>query len=145
MYTINASLAPAECAASYSASIQSAFGDAPARFDLVLLGMGPDGHTASLFPGHPLMHEAGGLVAAITDSPKPPSSRVTLTLPAINAAHSVAFVATGASKADAMYEIFGGPHTVPVEPCRLPAGLVRQAGHEAPAWFVDPAAVSRCV
>jgi len=65
-------------------------------FDLVLLGMGEDGHTASLFPGHPL--DASALVVAVRDAPKPPPQRVSLGLAALNAAREVLIIATGSGK-----------------------------------------------
>lgn len=107
------------------------------RLDLVLLGMGPDGHVASLFPRHPLLKEAARWVAPIHDSPKPPPERITVTLPVINGAAHVAFVATGAGKAEQFRTVFGPP----VEEGSLPAQLVRPTAGEL-TWFADEAAVT---
>ncbi|KAF8973781.1 6-phosphogluconolactonase [Flammula alnicola] len=85
-------------------------------FDLILLGMGPDGHTASLFPGHELLTEEDRWVAYVEDSPKPPPQRITLTYPVINHAARVAFVASGAAKADVLSRVLDHPE----EGCRLP-------------------------
>ncbi|MFN8453840.1 MAG: 6-phosphogluconolactonase [Anaerolineae bacterium] len=104
-------------------------------FDLILLGLGEDGHTASLFPGHPLLNETERWVAPIFDSPKPPPERITLTLPVINNARTVIFIAAGAGKADALAEIFGANES------RLPAELVKPASGEL-RWFVDEAAAA---
>lgn len=76
--------------------------------DVTLLGMGPDGHTASLFPHHPLL-SATGVAAAIHDSPKPPPERITLTLPTLNASRRIVLIVTGAQKAEALGRVVAGP------------------------------------
>uniref|UniRef100_A0A1I8MXD4 6-phosphogluconolactonase n=1 Tax=Musca domestica TaxID=7370 RepID=A0A1I8MXD4_MUSDO len=110
-----------ECAHDYEKKILKEFDMEQAvvpRFDLLLLGMGPDGHTCSLFPGHKLLEENHKLIAAIEDSPKPPPKRVTMTLPLINNASCCLFAMCGEGKADMVKKVF-----VDKEP--LPAGLVQ--------------------
>ena len=75
------------------------------RFDVIHLGLGEDGHTASLFPGSAALQEANALVAAVHDAPKPPPDRLTLTLPVINAARAVLFMVQGASKREALARV----------------------------------------
>lgn len=77
------------------------------QFDVMLLGMGPDGHTASLFPGMPHVDDSSAFALPVHDSPKPPSQRVTLSLPVINASRFTAVYATGASKAAALSDALG--------------------------------------
>ncbi|HEX9095416.1 MAG TPA: 6-phosphogluconolactonase [Candidatus Dormibacteraeota bacterium] len=75
------------------------------RFDVIHLGLGEDGHTASLFPGSPALQEANALVARVDNAPKPPPERLTLTLPVINAARAVLVMVQGASKKDALARV----------------------------------------
>ncbi|GAO50746.1 6-phosphogluconolactonase [Saitoella complicata NRRL Y-17804] len=100
-------------------------------FDLVLLGMGPDGHCCSLFPGHELLRESVAWVVGIDDSPKPPSKRITLTLPIVGHANKIAFVAAGEGKRDMLRRIIENPEE------GLPCTLVNITGGEKVSWFVD--------
>jgi 6-phosphogluconolactonase len=81
----------------------------PPRLDLALLGVGPDGHVCSLFPGHPLLRERERQVAAIEDAPKPPPRRLTLTLPALWSAEIVVVAAMGEAKAPVLREALEDP------------------------------------
>ena len=104
-------------------------------FDLLLLGMGPEGHIASLFPGMPAL-DAAASTAAIEDSPKPPPTRVTLTLAAIRAAREVWVVAAGAAKAEAAAAAVA-PGT---PPDAVPAAGAR--GRESTIFWLDRAAAA---
>ena len=99
------------------------------NFDILLLGIGPDGHVASLFPGK---EASGDLVVAEHDSPKPPPMRLSLSYEAINSAREVWFTVAGADKQSAVATAFGE------NPEQLPVGRVR--GRERTVWFVDATA-----
>lgn len=104
-----------------------------ARFDLVLLGIGPDGHTASLFPGSPALKERRRAVVGVTQAGQPPYvPRLTLTLRALNSSREVCFLVSGREKAAAVATILRDPGRA--DP-RLPASLVRAAG--TTTWFLD--------
>lgn len=124
---------PVRCAEEYALRLKDEGVD---KFDVVLLGLGPDGHTASLFPGHPLLREESKRVASIVNSPKPPPERITLTFPMINEAENVIFVVTGESKADVVQRIFE------VEDSGLPGQMVRPDSGNL-FWVIDQAAASK--
>lgn len=105
-------------------------------FDLILLGCGPDGHTCSLFPDHPLLRESDAWVYSIGDSPKPPAKRITLSLPVVVHGARIAFVATGAGKAEVLKKIFETE-----EGSKLPCGLVNAGAGEKVSWFCDATAL----
>jgi 6-phosphogluconolactonase len=83
------------------------------RFDIIHLGLGEDGHTASLFPGSPALQEAQALVAHVHNAPKPPPERLTLTFPVINAARAVLVMVQGAAKKDALARVLRGDPALP--------------------------------
>ncbi|RKP07796.1 glucosamine-6-phosphate isomerases/6-phosphogluconolactonase-domain-containing protein [Thamnocephalis sphaerospora] len=149
-YPIEASLVdnPEEAADAYIETMRRVFAAKESVkfpvFDLILLGMGPDGHTCSLFPGHKLLQRRSTWVASLTDSPKPPPQRITLTLPVINHAHHVAFVCAGGSKRDALRAILGQKTPEEQEAVKdnlLPAARVQPA-HGYLVWFLDEAAAA---
>lgn len=129
---------PEDAAAAYAAEL-AAFApegtDAP-TFDVLMLGMGPDGHVASLFPGHEAVGVTGVPTVGVHGSPKPPPERVSLTFETIRAAREVWVVAAGAEKADAVASALSGA-PVDVTPA---AGAL---GTEATLWLVDAAAVAQ--
>jgi 6-phosphogluconolactonase len=104
-----------------------------ARFDLVLLGLGPDGHTASLFPGAPALTERRRTVVAVPRSGQPPFvPRLTLTIPALGSAREVCFLVSGEEKASAVAAVLGASLEGDLQ---LPASLVRAAG--LTTWYLD--------
>jgi len=104
-------------------------------FDLVLLGVGPDGHVASLFPGFAQLDSDDDIAVAVTGSPKPPPERVTLTFSALNRAREVWFLVTGASKADAVARALADDGSVHQTPAR---GITC----ENRTWWLDEDAAS---
>ena len=125
-------------AAEYAGALVTAFGtrrgELP-RFDLVLLGMGVDGHTASLFPGSPVVREVFRAVAAVHVGAASIPQRLTLTLPVFNAAARVVFLVAGAEKAKAVKAVLG-------ERATLPAAMV-QPDHGELVWLLDRAAAAQ--
>lgn len=131
----------AECAAEYGQTLAAFFATRPHAFpalDLILLGLGDDGHTASLFPGAAALSEVDKVV---TWSPPgvlpPPVDRVTLTFPALNAAEQVAFLVAGAGKAPAVRDVLVGDANVHDRPA---VGVRPKSGRLT--WLVDAAAAS---
>lgn len=120
-------------AAAYDAELRDR---GPVCFDLVMLGVGPDGHVASLFPGHPQLDVTDRVAVAVHDSPKPPPHRVTLTLSTLNAAHEVWLLVSGEAKAEAVARAVAGADVHDV-----PAAGVR--GRDRTVWFLDDAAACR--
>jgi 6-phosphogluconolactonase len=122
-------------AAIYSETLQTFFAEEQPGFDLVFLGMGADGHTASLFPGTTALCAGGGGAAAANYVDKLQSWRITLTADAINKARNVIFLVAGADKAPALKEVIKGPRN----PKQYPSQLIKPS-HGALLWMVDEAA-----
>ena len=102
-------------------------------FDICLLGLGADGHVASIFPGHASFAEVTHTVIGVDDSPKPPVERISLTLPALRRSREVWFLVSGSDKADAVARSVAGDAS-------LPAGVTR--GTEGTVWFLDSEAAA---
>jgi 6-phosphogluconolactonase len=127
---------PEEAAARYADDLRNALGE-NGRFDLVLLGLGDNGHTASLFPGLAVVTETSRTVMACYVEVVG-MWRLTLTPPPINGARRVAFLASGEGKADVLHRVLQGPR----KPVELPAQAIRPS--ERPAvWLIDAAAAAK--
>jgi 6-phosphogluconolactonase len=136
IHRIRAEQEPHHAADDYDRELKTFFGNSP-RFDLLLLGMGDDGHTASLFPGTAALDEKDRWVVA-NYVEKLGVWRITLTAPAINAAVEIVFLVSGYNKAESLQHVLDGPH----EPHKLPSQLINPEQGEL-RWFVDEAAASR--
>lgn len=140
VHRIRGELPPEQAAENYSQVLARAFtlgpGERP-RFDLILLGLGADGHTASLFPGTSALDLGARLVVA-NPVPALNTTRITLTAPTINNAAHIIFLVAGASKADAVAAVLEGPR----RPRELPAQLIAPTASEV-VWLLDEAAAAR--
>lgn len=105
-------------------------------FDVLLLGLGPDGHVASLFPAHPALAVDDRIAVAIENSPKPPPARITLTLPALNRSREVWFLVAGAGKAPAVARALAADGSVEETPARGVTGELETR------WWLDETAAS---
>jgi 6-phosphogluconolactonase len=141
VHRIRGELPPAEGAREYADELRSFFNLdlAPSQFpsfNLVLLGLGDNAHIASLFPGHPALHEKAKLSVAVeVDAPQ--RHRVSLTEPVLNNAQRVMFIVSGKGKAPAVRDVLQGPH----DPERYPAQLIRPDNKEV-IWILDKDAAS---
>lgn len=139
IHAIDSSLVsqPDKAAAAYEKEIASHLPSG--AFDVVLLGAGPDGHTCSLFPNHSLLNESDKLIASITDSPKPPPSRITFTLKLLNQCKRILFLITGDSKADVIEAIENDRDGK----CMLPTAIVSRQNRSKTTLFVDQDAAKK--
>jgi 6-phosphogluconolactonase len=136
VHRIRGELEPRMAARAYERELQDFFCGPRTRFDLVLLGLGDDGHTASLFPNSPAPDETERLTAAVQAHYQDrPAHRVTLTLPAINTARAVLFLVTGGDKAGMVQAVLEGPAG------QSPAGKVRPSAGQL-TWLLDAEAAA---
>ena len=121
-----------ESAAAYSAAVRD---HGAGAFEVLMLGIGPDGHCASIFPGHPALAARDAIAVAVHDSPKPPPDRVSLTFEAMEGSCAVWFIASGEGKADAVARALADDGSVEETPARGVHG-------DETVWWLDEAAAS---
>lgn len=121
-----------DAAAAYSETMRA---EGAGFFEVLMLGIGPDGHCASLFPGHPALEARDAIAVAVHDSPKPPPDRVTLTFEAMERCRAVWFIASGEGKAEAVARALADDGSVAETPARGVRG-------EETVWWLDEDAAS---
>jgi len=131
IYRMNGEIAPDKAADNYEILLKRHFGDQEPVFDLILLGMGSDGHTASIFPGSAAVHEQSRLVTTGYNSEQG-TQRITFTAPLINKARHIFFAVFGDDKAETLRKVLEGKDN----PEQLPVQLVK-AGKSEVTWFLD--------
>lgn len=136
IFYVDTTLAPEKAAIEYTKSIRAHFGDNDVVFDLILLGMGDDGHTASLFPGTSILKSNEVEVDSVYVD-KLSSYRITFTAPLINKASNIAFLIFGKSKAEAAKQVLEGKMNTDLYPAQLIQPLDGNV-----TWFMDNAAAS---
>jgi 6-phosphogluconolactonase len=139
IHPIQGDLSPALAAVQYEAELRDFFGDQPPIFDLILLGLGDNAHTASLFPHTSVLDEKARWVKEVYVAEQG-MYRVTLSVPLINRANEVIFLVSGADKALALQSVLEGAY----QPHEFPAQLIRPNGAH-PVWLVDKAASHKLV
>ncbi len=139
IFYINTIVPPDESAKKYAQRILSHFKNKPVQFDLILLGMGDNAHTASLFPHTPVLKEKKALVKAVYLKDTS-SYRITMTAALINEAYNIAFLVYGASKANAVHEVLEGEKDFETYPAQL---IMSEEG--TVHWFLDGAAAKSLV
>ena len=132
MPSTESATSPDDGAAAYSKDLREHGGG---EFEVVMLGVGPDGHIASLFPGQPTLDVDDRIAVGVTGSPKPPPDRITLTFPPLRRSRAVWFLVSGEEKSGAVAQALGGadPHDIPA------AGV---EGQDETIWFLDRASAS---
>lgn len=138
VFKVDTSVTPEESAQNYTKAISSHFKGNPMLFDFILLGLGDDAHTASLFPHTSVLEEEEATVKSVFIK-KMDTYRITMTAPLINQAHHIAFLVFGKNKADAVYEVLKGKSESPAE---YPARLIN-CNDKKVSWYLDTTAASR--
>ena len=137
IFAVNTTMPPGEAAHDYEIRMLNHFHDSPCSFDFILLGLGDNAHTASLFPFTKVLHEKNALVKEIFVD-EVGMYRITFTAPLINAAQTVAFLVYGYSKAEAVHHILEGERNMEAYPAQL---IIPSTGEIY--WFLDQAAAGR--
>jgi len=134
IFYINTALQPEAAAADYAKKIAGHFGQNPIQFDLILLGLGDNAHTASLFPHTKVLYEMKALMSTVFVE-ELNTHRITMTAPLINESHEIVFLVYGSSKAPAVYQVLKGEKNID----NYPAQLI-EAEEGTVHWFLDEAA-----